>query len=127
MSGTPTLQDLAFYARDHFGEDGHPFEDSIPSSFDVVVETYVHETDEEAVRRHAGERVREQLQTRGANPAPAQPDVDEFVVQTVTYLQSQYPEGEEAEQDEKLLSHLFWGHLVEARLAGASSRSPVPA
>ena len=99
----------------------------MPSSFDVVVEVYARETHESAqedVVTHAGDLVRERLESQSAARAASPLDVHEFVRKTVTYLQCLYPNRAGASQDRLILSHLFWGHVVEARLARESSRSP---
>jgi hypothetical protein len=116
MSRTPALQDLAIYARDHFGENGLPFDDDIPSSFDTVVEVYARSSDEQEARAQSSAVLCERLQTQSADGAVVPEEIDEFVEETVTYLQTQYPEPEQVMDDRLILSHLFWGQLVEARL-----------
>lgn len=121
MSKPSTLQALACYARDHFGEDGFPYEKSIPTSFDIVMEVYAREAVEspaEECQARATNTLSERLEASEEVPAPPRPAVEEFVRETVTYLQSQYPEAAEVERDQQMLSHLFWGHLVEARHVG---------
>jgi hypothetical protein len=124
LSRSPTLQSLALYARDHFGEDGYPFESSIPSSFDVVAAAYAEGADPEDASAQSGSILREHLENQGR--AVAQVEVDEFAREAVSYLRAAYPDAETVRDDDerRSLSHLFWGNLVEARFA---SGGPGPA
>lgn len=119
MSGVPTLQSLALYAREHFGEDGAPFAASIPSSLDVIVRVYAREPDPQRARACACAVLEQWL--RGHDRAADRGSVEEYVRWGLRYLQAVYPDGqgvgEKAEQ--RLLTHLFWGNLVEARLGAA--------
>lgn len=115
MTDTPTLQGLAVYARDHFGEDGYPFEASLPSSFDTVVAAYARQADQEEAQRRANTLLQDWLRSRGSDAD--QPDVAEFVSLAMAYLRSQYPEATEVQKEQQMLTHLFWGNLVEARYA----------
>jgi hypothetical protein len=122
MSSTPTLQALAVEARDAFGEDGTPGTPSSPTSFDVVVEVYAREGQRatpERVDRHACTALTQALTTKGKGETPAglRHAVQPFVSRTLQFLRIQYPDSERVKQDQRLLSTLFWGHLVEARHA----------
>jgi hypothetical protein len=119
MSALPTLQSLALYAREHFGEDGYPFEESIPSSFDLVVGAYADEDSrgaEDAIRDHACAVVQERLSARPGFAPVGEPEVGAFVQDVVTYLHGQFAVAQEARRNAPVLSHLFWGNLVEARV-----------
>lgn len=114
------LQVLAFYAHDHFGEDGFPYEESVPSSFDIVVDVYAREADSaghEEICAHACDAIIERLQVQRRAPLVERPLVDEFVEMAVTYLRSQYPKAAQAAEERQMLTNLFWGNLVAARLA----------
>jgi hypothetical protein len=119
MNRTPTLPDLALYARDHFGEGGAPFEDSLPTSLDVVVAVYAGPAEAATPSVQAGAALRQHLQNRGCHASPE--EVDIYVQGAVRYLQALYPEREALWQEERqrFLSHLFWGNLVEMRHASA--------
>lgn len=117
MKSTPTLQSLALRAREYFGEDGDPFEESVPSSLDVVVAFYsAGASSDEAVGRIAT-AVRRHVERRGRSAAST--DVDEFTQAAIRYLRAVYPDPDMVTDDEerRTLSHLFWGHLVAARHA----------
>jgi hypothetical protein len=127
MITTPTLQELAFYARDHFGEDGYSLGERAPSTFEVVVDVFSRTTPgtgELDLQSYAGalvqERLRETFKMRGV---PA--DVCDYVRMAIKYLRCQYPAAHRVNEDRELLGRLFWGHLVEARLAPRRSRVPV--
>ena len=125
MSSTPTLQVLAAEARDAFGEDGTPRTSSSPTSFDVVVEVYGgtgHGVTTERVDRLACTALTKALTESGEAPAGMRQAVPSFVSRTLHYLRAQYPEPQTVKKDQRLLSTLFWGHLVEARHAWRRSR-----
>jgi hypothetical protein len=125
MSSTPTLQALAIEARDAFGEDGTPRTTSSPTSFDVVVEVYAgtgHDAPTERVDRLVCAALTQALTESEEAPVGMRQTVPSFVSRTLHYLRAQYPEPETVQQDQRLLSTLFWGHLVEARHAWRRSR-----
>jgi hypothetical protein len=114
----PTFQALALYAREHFGEDGYPFKESIPSSFDLVLGVYLDPMDEgrdEPVRARASTVVQEHLCSRAGFSPVTQTAVDDFVRDALAYLRGQFTSTEDARRHQRTLSHLFWGNLVEAR------------
>jgi hypothetical protein len=82
MSGSPTLQSLALYARDHFGDNGYPFEGSIPSSLDVVVAACADEPNSPRVAARAGALLCRRLQSHGRSVTQA--DIEEFVRRTMS-------------------------------------------
>jgi hypothetical protein len=118
MSAAPTLHSLGLYARGHFGEDGYPFEESIPTSFDLVLAAYLDEeinAEEETVRDRGCTFVQDRLWSRPGFAPVSGVDVDIFVQDALTYLQGQFAAAQEARPNGPVLSHLFWGSLVEAR------------
>ena len=93
MSTLISLQALAFYAREHFGEDGYPFEESIPSSFDLVFGVFIEETEQggrDRVIALAAAAVRTRLCARAGFAPVTQPEVDRFVQHTLGYLEEQF-------------------------------------
>ena len=118
MSSTPTLQALAVEARDAFGEDGTPRASNTPSSFDVVVDVYSREGNRasgEGVDSHACAELTRALGGTEEAPTGLRLAVQSFVSRTLQFLRAQYPDSNGVKQDQRLLSTLFWGHLVEAR------------
>jgi hypothetical protein len=118
MRSAPTLQTLAYYAREHFGEDGYPFEESIPSSFDLVVEVYLDAAQRGMIASApdwARSAVAERLRAREGFMPVSEPAVDTFVRDALTYLDRQFRSTAEARTHRLELSHLFWGNLVESR------------
>lgn len=122
MNSTPTLQSLAVEARDAFGEDGTPR--SSPTSFDVVAEVYVQEGNhdtQEGVDSCACAALTNALADSREVTVERRHAVQPFVSMALHFLRMQYPDCDEVKADQRLLSTLFWGHLVEARYAGARS------
>jgi hypothetical protein len=118
MSSAPTLQALAFYAREHFGEDGYPFEESIPSSFDLVLSAYLDAAKWGLIASapdRARSAVAERLRGRTGFAPVSDVAVRTFVENSLTYLESQFRGTAEAREHRQELSHIFWGNLVESR------------
>jgi hypothetical protein len=61
--------------------------------------------------------LRDHLCARAEFAPVAEQVVGIFVRQSLTYLQEHFAALEEVEGNRLTLSHLFWGHLVEARMA----------
>jgi hypothetical protein len=120
MGNAPTLQALALYARDHFGEDGADAPDGSPSSLDVIAEGYFNRSSPEAAVDRLADSLTNRMGARGRTIEPARAWA--FARLTVSYLGAAYPDARAIRQDERrMLSRLFWGHLVEARFAAGSS------
>jgi CheY-like chemotaxis protein len=116
MRRRSTLQDLALFAHEHLGETA---EQDSASSFEVVMDAFVHSTDGRAVRRDAGTSVWQTARGRVPHDPGLFLDVDRFVEETVTYLEHQYVKRADAAGDRRALSHLFRAHLREANHASA--------
>src|SRR5579871_551189 len=102
MSTPTTLQTLAFYAREHFGEDGYPFEESIPTSLDVVFGAFLDGVEQggtEGVRENAETAVVERLRTRPGFAPVLPPEVAPFVRDALSYLQEQFATEDEARRN----------------------------
>jgi hypothetical protein len=119
MSTAPTLQTLALYARDHFGEDGQDYSEGALSSLDVVVARYVSETNPEAAVGHIAMTLCRHKERGGVSIDAARAYT--FSRMATVYLRAVHPDATHVgAYDRWLLSRLFWGHLVEARFAAGS-------
>ncbi|GAC1324874.1 MAG: hypothetical protein NVSMB22_14140 [Chloroflexota bacterium] len=114
------MQALAVEARDSFGEDGLPAAGSGATSFDVVVDVYAEEGETAIAERVSSDAcaalTRALAQDEEAS-AGLRHAVHAFVSHVLLFLRAQYPNADRVKQDRRLLSNLFWGHLVEARYA----------
>jgi hypothetical protein len=116
MAATPTLQTLAVYAREHFGEDGYSAEEGAPSSLDVVVDGFNSALRPESAADEVATVLRRQMEVQGRMIEAAH--AREFTRVAISYLREVYPDARAMDEEEQvLLSRLFCGHLVEAQFA----------
>jgi hypothetical protein len=116
MAPTPTLQTLAFHARDVLPKDSSP-EDGAVRTFEVVVDTYARALERAAevgLQTHATASVL-RIVTSGQSASPdLERRIERFVLGTICYLASQYLTVKELKRDRWMLSRLFCAHLREA-------------
>ena len=123
----PSLQQLAFYAHDHFGEDGDPFAVNCPSSFEVVMgvyASYANHVDEDMLPLYAGVFLRQRLRFARSGSCERRSVVDVFVEDALTFLRLRHPDPAVVREHRGTLSILFRAHLAEARLGRIVTPQP---
>jgi hypothetical protein len=123
MIKTHSLQELAFYMRDHFGKDSDASHRVVCSSFDIVLSVFGARgaaLGDLELKARASTILSEQLRFRFSAP-----DVDRFVDMILRYLRCQYAGPADLEADKALLCLLFRVHVVEAGMARQSTRIAV--